>query len=227
MNKKVKIMLGIIVFLILILGVSLFINYTNSVKNYNHRKIIQTTIQSGNIDENLTQNNTIELEDLSIKLASIKYFPEGGNNIPDSENVLDFTIDFESKNDLNLNLVTFDYLMFDENNKILNTSLWGHPEDTKNYIRGFVKDKYQEKFFFKFVDYCIFNKNMQTQNITENLKKVSKTMSSSLNQEIVNPKKINIRIVNLKYQFEKSELKTLSNTDLEFILNLNETTINE
>ena len=115
--------------------------------------------------------------------------------------------------------VIYDYLIFDEDNNILNTSLWENLVYTKNYITGFLKEKYQENQYYKFNDYCVFNTQSEYQNNTEDLTRVSKTMVSSLDKELTEPEQITVRIINLRYQFEQEEYKELKNTDLEFVVN--------
>ena len=64
----------------------------------------------------------------------------------------------------------------------------------------------------------IENKNHQLIVTKVNEVKDGNTKISSLNEELVNTKKINVRIINLKYKKEGQEEKKLENTDLEFIL---------
>lgn len=218
MNKKVKVLIIIMSILIIILILALIFLGLKNKNNYDNRKVIQTIIQSESVNENFTQSNSIELEDLKVELTGINYFPEGNEIMSESKNLVTFTVDFETINEVNISSVSFDYLIFNDNNNILNTSLWGNLQNTKSYIKGFLNEKYQENQISKFNDYCIFNTSSSYDNITNDLHRISKTMISSLNEELVNTKKINVRIINLKYKKEGQEEKKLENTDLEFIL---------
>lgn len=215
MKKKFKIFLEIIIVSLLVLYTILFFIYSTNIQYYKNREIMQKAIFSSSLNESFTQNNLIELDDLLVQLSNINYY----SNEVEGNNMLDITIQFESKNNSYINVKSFDYIIFDENNNILNTSLWTNINYTKPYIRGFVNEKYQEKLFFKITDYFYFEKICTHDNITENLNKVSKTLSSALKKELTNTKQINIRIINLKYNFENSNYKSLQNTDLDFILN--------
>lgn len=216
MSKGVKIGIGI--FIVIILVVLIFIYFQNR-ENYNNRNTMQTTIQNGKLNEPFTQNQEIDLEDLTVKLSDLSYYPEGNEESIEKNNVLEATVEFESKNQKNINSVIYDYLIFDEDNNILNSSLWENLVYTKDYITGFLKEKYQENQYYKFNDYCVFNTQSEYQNKTEDLTRVSKTMASSLDKELTEPKQITVRIINLRYQFEQEEYKELKNTDLEFVVN--------
>ena len=219
MKKGIKIGIGV---LIVIICVVITILYFYNRENYNNRNIMKTTIQNGKLNEPFTENQTIELEDLSVTLSGINYYPEGNEQMSSKKNVLDVTVDFESKNNKNINSVEYDYLIFDNHNQILNTSLWSNLTYTRKYITGFLKEKYQENMYYKFNDYCVFNTQEHYQNITEDLTHISKTIISSLDEPLEAPKQIDVRIINLKYQFEQEDYKTLDNTDLEFIVNFEE-----
>ena len=65
MSKGVKIGIGI--FIVIILVVLIFIYFQNR-ENYNNRNTMQTTIQNGKLNEPFTQNQEIDLEDLTVKL---------------------------------------------------------------------------------------------------------------------------------------------------------------
>ena len=136
MKKNIRIGIGI---LILVICIILIIFYFLNRENYSNRKIMQTTIQNGKLNETFTENQKIDLEDLSVSLERINYYPEGNEKIFSDPNVLDVTMDFKSKTDKNLVAVMYDYLIFDENNHILNTSLWENQTYMRKYITGFVK----------------------------------------------------------------------------------------
>lgn len=216
MKKGLKI--GIVIF-ILIICVILIIVYFQTKENYKNRNVMQTTIQNGKLNEMFTENHVIDLEELFVKVSGLYYYPEGNKQMSNQQNVFEVTMDFESKYHKNINSVEFDYLIFDDENHILNTSLWENLVYTRNYITGFLKEKYQENQYYKLNDHCVFNTKTEYQNSIEDLTHVRKSMISSLNQELTEPKQINVRIINLKYQFEEEAYKTLTNTDLEFIVN--------
>ena len=93
---------------------------------------------------------------------------------------------------------------------------------TRKYITGFLREKYKESMYYKLNDHCVFNRQEYYQNITEDLTHIRKTMSCSLDEALTEPKQIDVRIINLKYQFEQEAYKTLDNTDLEFIVDFEE-----
>ena len=217
MKKNIKIGIGI---LILVACVILIVFYFLNRENYNNRKIMQTTIQNGKLNEAFTENQEIDLEDLSVSLDGINYYPEGNEKIFNEPNVLDVTVDFKSKTDKNLVAVMYDYLILDENNHILNTSLWENLTYTKKYITGFLKEKYQENVYYKLNDHCVFDRKTEFENMTDDLTHINKTMACTLKDEMETPNQIQVRIINLKYKFDQEEYKTLENTDLEFVVNI-------
>lgn len=217
MKRNLKIFIWVLIVLILVFSITSSITYLKDIKNYDNRQVIQTEIQSKSINEKFTENNSIEIQDLLVQLYGINYYPNGNEYISNN-NVLEFNIEFSSKNNSYLNIKSLDYLIFDNNNNILNTSLWDEPQKNKSYIKGFLNEKYQEKLFFKIKDHFIFTRRDTYDNITDNLSKVNKTISCSLTKEMSIPVEINVRILNLEYNFKNSEIKSLYNIDLEFIL---------
>lgn len=211
--KNVKLFAKILIILITIFCTFLFISYFN-INNYSNRKIIQTSIQCNDINTNLLQNNFIELEDLLVKVSNINYLPNE-NDEAITNNVLNFTIEFESKN--NFNLISFDYIIFDNNNNILNTSVW-NSSNNKNYIKGFVKEKYQTNKISELNEHILYDTLTFYDNITNNSKIYSRTLTSSLKESLIVPEQIYIRIFNINYSFQNSSTKSIQNTDLEFIL---------
>lgn len=221
MNERKRNLLVFIIILVVLLGIAFIIFYFVNPQSYRNRQIKQTTINTNTTDESFSENNSIELEDLSVGLSSVRYSPNGEDQSDDPNSMLDFVVDFTSKTESGLNLVRFDYLVFDQENRILNSSLWGNLKNTKKYIVGFLDEKYGQKQFYHFNDHCIFTTSSLHDNITGDLKKVSKTITSSLNEPLINPKQINVRLINLEYQFENTTLTSPLTTDLEFMLKFN------
>lgn len=219
MSKKLKILLISLTTFIIIVIIGIFVLNLVEYKRYASRKIIKTNINCNNLNESFEKENKIQLDEILVKLTKIGYYPEGNDDI-NAQNVVDFTLEFQS-DDLDINNIQFDYIIFDNQNRILNTSLWDNLNKTKPYIRGFVKEKYNKNSFTKINDYTIFVKKASYNNITDNLKTVSQTITSSLKEEIGEPEQITIRIINLNYQFKASDNTILDNTDLEFVLNFN------
>ena len=54
----------------------------------------------------------------------------------------------------------------------------------------------------------------------DDLTHINKTMACTLKDEMETPNQIQVRIINLKYKFDQEEYKTLENTDLEFVVNI-------
>lgn len=219
MNNKLKIIVSVLIILIIILSILLILSYVNNPNRYENRKIIQTTIYSDSLNKDFTEKNFIKLDDLTINLTHIGYYPDGNEDMS-NDNVIDFTLEFENTN-LDINSLSFDYIISDNNYRILNTSFWDNVENNKSYMKGFVKEHYQENAFYKLNDHSIFETRTSHNNITNNPKIFSQTIISSLKENIDDVKQINIIITNLRYQFVSSEYKTLGNTDLEFILDFN------
>jgi len=219
MNTKLKVLVACLILLVIILSTLLIISYLNNSNSYNNRRILQSTISCNSLNESLNENNSIKLDDLSIELSQIGYYPNGNEYLSDN-NVLNFTFTFKS-DDLDINNITFDYIVFDNDYKILNTSFWDNLDQTKSYAQGFVKEHYQENSFTKLNDHSIFVARNYHNHIRENFKTFTQTITSSLNENIDTPKQIHIVITNLKYQFTSSEFKEVNNTDLEFVLEFN------
>lgn len=225
MSKKSKVVVAFMAILIVVLAICLIytiFSYSDEY-SYTNRKTIQTTVKSQSLNENFIENNSIDLDDLTVKLSGVSYEPDGNEYMQeDDKNVFGVTLDFESKEDLNVSDLLYDFIIFDENNKILNMSPLFGVNDTKKYLQGFVKDKYNERGFnsySKFDENAIrsgfYEKNNNYN--TEDLTTFSRTLYGALINEI-NPKQVNVRIINLRYQLGGKEKEYLPNTDLEFVI---------
>ena len=207
MNTKLKVLISCLILLVIVLSTLLIVSYLNNSNDYTNRRVLQSTISCNSLNESLNGNNSIKLDDLSIELSQIGYYPTG-NEYLSNNNVLDFTF-------------TFDYIVFDNDYKILNTSFWDNLDKTKSYAKGFVKEHYQENSFTKLNDHSIFVSRNYHNHIREDFKTFTQTISSSLDENIDTPKQISVVITNLRYQFTSSEFKEVEHTDLEFVLDFN------
>lgn len=219
MSKKLKVLVSCLILLVILLSTLLIMSYLNNSNDYINRRVLQNTISCNSLNEAINDNNSIKLDDLSIELSQIGYYPNG-NEYLSNNNVLDFTFTFKS-NDLDINNITFDYIIFDNDYKILNTSFWDNLDKTKSYAKGFVKEHYQESSFTKLNNHSIFAARNYHNHIREDFKTFTQTISSSLTENIDTPKQINVVLTNLKYQFTSTEFKELEHTDLEFVLEFN------
>ena len=219
MNTKLKVLISCLILLVIVLSTLLIVSYLNNSNDYTNRRVLQSTISCNSLNESLNGNNSIKLDDLSIELSQIGYYPTG-NEYLSNNNVLDFTFTFRS-DDLDINNITFDYIVFDNDYKILNTSFWDNLDKTKSYAKGFVKEHYQENSFTKLNDHSIFVSRNYHNHIREDFKTFTQTISSSLDENIDTPKQISVVITNLRYQFTSSEFKEVEHTDLEFVLDFN------
>lgn len=219
MNTKLKVLVSCLILLVIVLSTLLIVLYLNTSNDYINRRILQSTIACNSLNENLNENHSIKLDDLSVELLQIGYYPNG-NEYLSNNNVLDFTFTFKSR-DLDINNITFDYIVFDNDYKILNTSFWDNLDKTKSYAKGFVKEHYQENSFTNLNNHSIFVARNYHNHIRESLKTFTQTISSSLNKNIDTPKQINVVLTNLRYQFTSSEFKEVEYTDLEFVLEFN------
>lgn len=223
MSKKSKVAIILMTILIIVLAIALI--YTiysyNNEYSYTNRRTIQTTVKSQSLNESFSENNSIDLDDLTVKLSGVTYEPDGNEYMQEGDkNVFGVTLDFESKEDLNVTDLVYDFIIFDENNEIINNSVNFGTNDTKKYVQGFIKDKYNENGFNSFSklnEHAIKTGLVQKNNTSEDLTNFSEIIYSPLTKEI-NPKQVNVRIINLRYQFEGKDKEYLPNTDLEFVV---------
>ena len=166
-------------------------------------------------DVQLTSGN------LNIKLLDYDYFPNGFETF-NHKNVLSTTFDFSTNDNTNLISVDYDYIIYDENNNILSTSLFyenGNNEENK-YIKCFSKDKYNTFSSSTFSNHFIFElKQFKNPEIEISKKHIGQSIISSLNEPYSNPLKVTITLLNVKYKTINSEYKNIENTDFNFILN--------
>lgn len=224
MNKKIKIfVLFILIAIVCIIG-SLFIINTVQIKEYKDRTILSKDIQYNINSTDPIENNEFNIGNLSIKLTGYNYYPEG-NETYNKEKLLSTTVSFTINDSTNLDLITFDYIIYDEENNILNSSLWSNYQNNKNYVKGFIKEKYNSINVREFNKHIIHSSMSSNTNISENLKEYSISLIAGLNEEYKYPDKVTVTLLNIKYDTyndneNKTEHKEIENTDFNFILNL-------
>ena len=224
MKKKTKILLiSVIILIILVICLVFAMNFIKT-KDYKNRTIMETNIDYSMDSAEITENNEFNVDNLNIKLTGYNYYPEGYDEVYDEDNLLCTTIDFSTNDSTDLNLITFDYIIYDENNNILNSSLWSNFQNNKNYIECFVKEKYNSNNKTEFTKHNLYGTMTSTRNITDDLSDVSINLMSILKNDYNYPNKVTITLLNVKYSTYDSNTKTtqdseINNTDFNFILN--------
>ena len=112
MKKSSKIILNMLAVIIVSLGIVYIMNriiYSSYIKDYNNRKTLSKVID-------FTENNSIELDDLTISLESLKYYPEGNDEYStgvegEDNNLLLTTIKFSNETNLPVVIKSLQYLI--------------------------------------------------------------------------------------------------------------------
>ena len=111
--KKLKIfLLVILIIIVCIIGYLCIVN-TLQIKEYKNRTILSKDIYYNMNSTEPIENNEFHIGDLSIKLTGYNYYPEG-NDTYDKENLLSTTVSFSTNDSTNLDLITFDYIIYDD-----------------------------------------------------------------------------------------------------------------
>lgn len=223
MKKIFGIMMIILGAVIIFIGSMYITNkiiFTSNINNYNNRKTIIKEIESESLNKDFSENNFIELGDLTISLENLRYYPNGNDDYQPSlvgasnDNLLLTTINLSNKEKLPVDIKLLQYIIFDENNNILDASY--HSENGLNYMKGFLYEKYSETSFERIPEHMVC-KGRTKNNITEDISIVSTTYATNLNSI---PKQINIRLFDLKYSINGKETKELGLDDIEFVVNI-------
>ena len=224
MKKSSKIMLIILVVFIILISIiyitTRIINSSN-INDYNNRQTIRKELESKSLNNDFIENNFIELDDLTISLESLKYYPDGNDDYPpqivgaNNNNLLLTTINFSNDKNLAVDIKSLQYLIFDENNNIIAENY--HSEIGLNYMKGFLYEKYSETSFENVHNHIISSGRVKN-NITEDLSTVSTTFATNLNSI---PKQLTIRLFDLEYSIDGQLSKSLGLNDFEFVLNFN------
>ena len=216
MKKSSKIILNMLAVIIVSLGIVYIMNriiYSSYIKDYNNRKTLSKVID-------FTENNSIELDDLTISLESLKYYPEGNDEYStgvegEDNNLLLTTINFSNDTNLPVDIKSLQYLIFDKKNNILAADY--HSENGLKYMKGFLYEKYSETSYKNIPDHMV-SIGREKENITQDLSIVSKTIATNLKST---PKQLTIRLFDLKYSINSQPEKSLGLDDIEFVINFN------
>lgn len=130
------------------------------------------------------------------------------------------TFDFTTRNDIGLNNLSFDYIVYDENYNILSTSMYyfkpyhstSH-DVVNNFIIGYTFENYHSIFRSSFIDHII-----EIGHARGNICDVG-TVSNSIEWtgiEAVNSKTVTILLTNINYQDLDGNTKSLGNKELIF-----------
>ena len=216
MKKSSKIILNMLAVIIVSLGIVYIMNriiYSSYIKDYNNRKTLSKVID-------FTENNSIELDDLTISLESLKYYPEGNDEYPtgvegEDNNLLLTTIKFSNETNLPVVIKSLQYLIFDKKNNILAADY--HSENGLKYMKGFLYEKYSETSYENIPDHMV-SIGREKDNITQDISIVSKTFATNLKSS---PKQLTIRLFDLEYSINSQPAKSLGLDDIEFVINFN------
>lgn len=216
MKKSSKIILNMLAVIIVSLGIVYIINriiYSSYIKDYNNRKTLSKVID-------FTENNSIELDDLTISLESLKYYPEGNDEHStgvegEDNNLLLTTIKFSNETNLPVVIKSLQYLIFDKKNNILAADY--HSENGLKYMKGFLYEKYSETSYENIPDHMV-SIGREKDNITQNISIVSKTFATNLKSS---PKQLTIRLFDLEYSINSQPAKSLGLDDIEFVIKFN------
>ena len=216
MKKSLKIILNILPVIIVSLGIVYIMNriiYSSYIKDYNNRKTLSKVID-------FTENNSIELDDLTISLESLKYYPEGNDEYStgvegEDNNLLLTTIKFSNETNLPVVIKSLQYLIFDKKNNILAADY--HSENGLKYMKGFLYEKYSETSYENIPDHMV-SIGREKDNITQNISIVSKTFATNLKSS---PKQLTIRLFDLEYSINSQPAKSLGLDDIEFVIKFN------
>ena len=216
MKKLLKIILNILPVIIISLGIVYILNriiYSSYIKDYNNRKTLSKVID-------FTENNSIELDDLTISLESLKYYPEGNDEYStgvegEDNNLLLTTIKFSNETNLPVVIKSLQYLIFDKKNNILAADY--HSENGLKYMKGFLYEKYSETSYENIPDHMV-SIGREKDNITQNISIVSKTFATNLKSS---PKQLTIRLFDLEYSINSQPAKSLGLDDIEFVIKFN------
>ena len=216
MKKSLKIILNILPVIIISLGIVYILNriiYSSYIKDYINRKTFSKVID-------FTENNSIELDDLTISLESLKYYPEGNDEYStgvegEDNNLLLTTIKFSNETNLPVVIKSLQYLIFDKKNNILAADY--HSENGLKYMKGFLYEKYSETSYENIPDHMV-SIGREKDNITQDISIVSKTFATNLKSS---PKQLTIRLFDLEYSINSQPAKSLGLDDIEFVIKFN------
>ena len=216
MKKSSKIILNILPVIIISLGIVYILNriiYSSYIKDYINRKTFSKVID-------FTENNSIELDDLTISLESLKYYPEGNDEYStgvegEDNNLLLTTIKFSNETNLPVVIKSLQYLIFDKKNNILAADY--HSENGLKYMKGFLYEKYSETSYENIPDHMV-SIGREKDNITQDISIVSKTFATNLKSS---PKQLTIRLFDLEYSINSQPAKSLGLDDIEFVIKFN------
>ena len=216
MKKSSKIILNMLAVIIVSLGIVYIMNrtiYSSYIKDYINRKTFSKVID-------FTENNSIELDDLTISLESLKYYPEGNDEYStgvegEDNNLLLTTINFSNDTNLPVDIKSLQYLIFDKKNNILAADY--HSENGLKYMKGFLYEKYSETSYENIPDHIV-SIGREKDNITQNISIVSKTFATNLKSS---PKQLTIRLFDLEYSINSQPAKSLGLDDIEFVIKFN------
>ena len=174
-------------------------------------KTLQDTANAGYV-ENFNTDYTYS-NDIGAKVS----------NVIQSDNDLRIWVDFDfSKNKLTRNSVIYDYIVYDENNKILGYENHENGKSSDDYLKDFCNE---HGITFDESE-TILSTSSAFNNIVENENKISSLLTLSTNKgDFPKSQKIYIDIIKLTYS-SSSGYKTYNDANWHFELDLSEKTYN-
>lgn len=202
-----------IVFVILILGYGV---YESVFKANEYVRIYQSSVDLK--EENRTG---VYLNDLEVKV--LDYFMQkvaDDGDDQDDEQELYLDIEFKHNDEIILE-PSFDYIVYDENNKILARSSMLNPGvvHNKKHIISFTKEKYNSKDTNVFYDNIIQTGGSSESDIETDTPELERRIKTNLPKDYELNGKLYIRIFNIKYRIESVEEPIVFNNDMiEFVV---------
>ena len=204
-----------IVFVILILGYGV---YESIFKASEYVRIYQSSVD---LKEKEDERNGVYLNNLEVKV--IDYFMQKVEDDGDEQDdEQEFYLDIEFKhNDEIILEPSFDYIIYDENNKILARSsmLNQGVEYNKKHIVSFTKEKYNSKDTKVFYDNIIQTGGGSESDIEPDTPELERRIKTYLPKDYELNGKLYVRIFNIKYKIETVTEPIVFNNDMiEFVV---------
>ena len=199
--KKALAFLSVVIMIYIIIIVGYFTKYFFiPLYNYNH-----------NLYQDFIQDNVqFTVDNIVVDFKGLEYNKD--------KRKYKATFDFTTKNDIGLNSLSFDYIVYDENYNILSTSMYyfkpyysiGH-DVVNNFIIGFTYKNYHSIFRSDFIEHII-EMGFLKGNICD-IGVVSNSIEWT-GIEAVNSKTVTILLTNIKYQDLEGNIVSLGNKEL-------------
>ena len=198
-SKKIVLIVLLLVVIILLTG---YIIYNKKVNKNDYIRIYQSSIDLGD-----SKSKGVTLGDLEVSVIGVDFHDyEVQGNVSQEEQELYVDIKLKHNDEILLEPI-YDYIIYDENNKILSHSSSFNigNENMKYYLMDFLEEKYGSKdidnlwknsFSGGGSDYNINN---------EEIKHLERRMVSRIPKDYVLEGKLFVRLYNIRYKVESIE----------------------